>query len=82
LSKIEELESQTASDGFWDDMENSQKILQRMKGLKSKVERYDSLSGEYDDTLVLIDMANSEDDDSYVEEITDTVKKIRISLKR
>ncbi len=77
LSQITELEEKTAADGFWDDMENSQKILQKMKGLKAKVEKYDNLKAEYDDTLVLIDMANGEDDDSYVEEIGNTIKKIR-----
>ena len=35
--KLEELEEKTASEGFWDDMENSQKILQKMKALKSKL---------------------------------------------
>ena len=62
-------------------MENSQKILQKMKGLKNKVEKYDNLCSEYDDTLVLIEMANSEDDDSYVEEIGSTVKKISTTLE-
>ena len=58
-------------------MENSQKILQKTKSLKSKVEKYESLATDYDDTLVLIEMADSEEDDSYVEEITQTIKNIR-----
>ena len=61
-------------------MENSQKILQQMKGLKNKVESYENLCSEYDDTLVLIEMANSEEDDSYVDEIGSAVKKIRKTL--
>lgn len=61
-------------------MENSQKILQKMKGLKAKVERYENLASEYEDTLVLIDMANSEDDDSYVDEIASSVKNIRRTI--
>ena len=82
MLKIEELEKQSASEGFWDDMENSQKVLQKMKGLKAKVEKYEALSGSYDDTMVLIDMANSEDDDSYVDEITQTVKNIRETMEQ
>ena len=81
LVQIKELEEKTATEGFWDDMENSQKILQKMKGLKAKVEKYDALKGEYDDTLVLIDMANGEDDDSYIDEIGNTIKKIRSDLE-
>ncbi len=80
VSEIEMLEAQTTSEGFWDDMENSQKILQKTKSLKMKVEKYEALSAEYDDTMVLIDMANMEDDDSYIEEIGNTIKKIRCDL--
>ena len=81
LLKIEELETQTASEGFWDDMENSQKILQKMKGLKAKVEKYEELVSMYDDTMVLIDMANMEEDESYAEEIGKTIKDIRNKLE-
>ncbi len=80
IKNIEELEAQTAVDGFWDDLEASQKILQKMKALKNKVEKYDNLAQEYEDTMVLIDMANSEDDDSYIEEIGSAVKRIRITI--
>lgn len=58
-------------------MENSQKILQKVKNLKSKIEKYEALCNEYEDTLVLIDMANSEEDDSYVGEVGESVKRIR-----
>ena len=81
MENIKALEEQTAAEGFWDDMENSQKILQKMKGLKNKVEKYDALCSEYEDTIVLIEMANSEDDDSYVDEIGSAVKKIRTTLE-
>lgn len=35
--KIEELEAVSAKDGFWEDLENSQKVLQEIKQLKDKV---------------------------------------------
>ena len=34
--EISELEKQTEQNGFWDDLENSQKVLKRTKQLKSK----------------------------------------------
>lgn len=71
----------TTADGFWDDMENSQKILQRIKALKNKVEKYDKLRNLYDDTLVLIEMANAEDDESYLDEVTVSVKDIRSNIE-
>ena len=39
LSEIEKLEAQSGEPGFWDEMENSQKILQKTKQLRDKVER-------------------------------------------
>ena len=51
-----------------------------MKGYKSKIEKYNALRADYDDTLVLIDMADSENDDSYVEEIGTAVKRIRKTI--
>lgn len=51
-----------------------------MKGYKSKIERYNALKADYDDTLVLIDMADSENDDSYVDEIGTAVKRIRKTI--
>ena len=37
--EVEELENRASEPGFWDDMEKSQKILQRTKALKDKIER-------------------------------------------
>lgn len=76
LEDISSLEQKTTEPGFWDDMENSQKILQKIKRLKNKVEKYEKLRTLYDDTLVLIEMANAEDDESFLEEITSSVNQI------
>ena len=52
-----ELEKKTAAPGFWDEPEQSQKVLQRIKQLKDKAARFEKLEGLYQDTLELIDMA-------------------------
>ena len=41
--KIEELEAVSAKDGFWEDLENSQKVLQEIKQLKDKVAGFEGL---------------------------------------
>ena len=61
VSKIEELEKEAMQEGFWDDMENSQKVLKLTKDLKNKVERYENLKSSYDDTLDMIEMAEDRD---------------------
>ena len=45
--EIEELELKAAADGFWDDIENSQAVLQRTGKLKNKVETYDAIVSQY-----------------------------------
>ncbi len=74
--EIEELEQQAAQEDFWNDIENSQKVLQRTSMLKAKVEQYTKLKNDYDDTLALIDIANEEEDESMLDECTDAVSKV------
>ena len=67
--EIEELEGQSARDGFWNDVENSQKVQKRISVLKNKVEKYNGLCGRWDDLFTLCEMALEENDDSMLEEL-------------
>jgi len=75
LSKIEELEEQSSKQDFWNDMENSQKILKQMKELKNKVEGFRSLEAEYEDLTTLIELGLEENDDSIYKEALALAKK-------
>ena len=66
--EIEQLEQRAAQPGFWDDVENSQKVLQKTGALKNKVSAYDELVSAYEDTMALIELANEEEDLSLLEE--------------
>ena len=82
--EIEELEQKSAAPGFWDDVDQSQKIVAYTGKLKNKIETYDGVLASYDDISVLIDMADEEGDLSYVEEITaliDNLEKTVASLR-
>jgi peptide chain release factor 2 len=68
-NEIEELEQKAAEPGFWDDIEKSQKVLQRTKGLKSKVERFQRLISDWDDLKTLNDLGIEEQDESVILEI-------------
>ena len=67
--EIEELEGQSARDGFWNDVENSQRVQKRLKQLKGKVENYQKLCSGWDDLMTLCEMAIEEDDDSMLPEL-------------
>lgn len=60
--EITVLEAETAKDGFWNDLENSQKVQQRISQLKNKVGAYNSLAGEFDDAIVLIELSDEAED--------------------
>ena len=78
--EIEELETKASAPDFWDDLENSQKILQKTGKLKNTVESYDNLCSSYEDLGVLIEMGDEEEDLSLVEEIETTLSEFEKGL--
>ncbi len=78
--EIEELETKASAPGFWDDLENSQKILQKTGKLKNTVETYDNLCSLYEDLQVLIEMGDEEGDLSLVEEIETSISEFEKGL--
>ena len=80
-AEIERLTAQTAEDGFWNDVANSNKIMQKLSGLKSKVKKYTDLRTDYEDTLTLIEMCNEEEDESGLEECTASVERIESEIE-
>jgi len=78
--EIEELETKASMPGFWDDIENSQKIVQYTGKLKNTVESYDSICSAYEDLLVLIEMGDEEEDLSLIEEITVSIDELEKKL--
>lgn len=50
------LEDETAQDGFWNDLERSQKVQQRLKQLQNKIARQDKLVTEWQDLTALCEM--------------------------
>ena len=67
--EIEELEAASEREGFWNDVEKSQKVQRRLKQLKTKVEGFDRLCASWDDLYALCEMALEEGDDSMLEEL-------------
>ena len=81
-SEIQQLENRAAEPGFWDDMDNSQKILQRTANLKAKVEKYEKLEARYEDALALIELGDEAEDESLIEEAQSELDGIRAEIDR
>ena len=80
--EIAKLEEQTAAEEFWGDIENSQKVLQRISQLKNKVAAYTSLETAFDDTMTLIELADEEEDLSMFDECREGVTKFEDELEK
>jgi len=79
--EIEKLEQQAAAPGFWDDLENTQKVLQRTSALKNKVENYNRLQGQFDDVMALAEMGDEAEDLSILPEAQEELEKFKESLE-
>ncbi len=79
-AEIAELENAASQENFWDDIENSQKVLQKTSQLKARVERFDNLAAKYEDTLTLIELADEEGDLSLLDEVLSDVSAFEEQL--
>ncbi len=81
-NEIEVLEAQTAQPGFWDDVEKSQSISRKLSQMKNTVEGYNNLKSEYEDTLMLIELANEEEDLTLLDEIKESVAHVLETMEQ
>ena len=67
--EAERLEAETAMDGFWNNLERSQKVQMRLKQLQNKILRQDKLVSSWEDLTVLCEMGQEADDADILEEL-------------
>ena len=74
--EAEELEQKTLVPNFWDDAENSSKILRELKQIKDTIEEYENLQIALEDAIMLAEMGIEENDESVVDEVLAEVDNI------
>ena len=67
--EAEMLESESASDGFWDNLEKAQKVQQRVKQLRNKIDGQQKRKTQWDDLMTLCELGNEAEDESLVPEV-------------
>ena len=78
------LQRETEIDGFWNDIERSQRVAQQIKRLESKIKKHDKLVADWQDTLTMCEMGQEEDDASLLNDVAEgyaTIEK-EISERR
>ena len=68
--ELKNLQAETEQEGFWNNIEHSQKVSQQIKRLEHRIKKYDRLVSEWEDTVTLCEMAQEEDDASLLPEVT------------
>ena len=67
--EIAELETESAQDGFWNNVQHSQQVQQRIKQLRTKCDKYAKLCSKWDDVFTMCEMALEEQDASLLPEV-------------
>jgi len=73
LSEIEKL---IAKDGFWDNPEDSKLLLKERTRISGIIERFSSLARELEDTGVLLELAEEEDDSDTISEVETQARQL------
>lgn len=81
-NELGELESETLKNEFWNDSNNSSKVLQKIKILKNKKENYNKLILELSNLIEMSELLQLESDDSMAEEIIKNTKKLENDIEK
>lgn len=79
--QAEKLEKTTMEADFYSDMEKSQKILKQLKQLKGKIEHFEKIKSEREDLLTIIELAEEEDDLSFLDEVKQGVENLTENIE-
>lgn len=81
LTEINDLRERASEPDFWDNLEYSQRILQRTRTLEIKVDAYQKLCQKLDDTITLIELSLEENDESVISEIKSEAELFKTQLE-
>ncbi len=69
--KAEELKAEQSKDGFWEDMDNAQKVNRELSKIESKLKHYDKLFAQGEDLAVLIELTEGSSSEEEMQEVVD-----------
>ena len=81
-AKVAALEETTTAENFWNDQENSSKILRQIKQMKDKIAEYHDLENRLEDTIALAELAIEASDETMVPEVESEIKAIEEEEER
>ncbi|MGE5350863.1 MAG: peptide chain release factor 2, partial [Acidobacteriota bacterium] len=79
--KIRGLKLKTEDPAFWNDQTEAQKVLQQIKSLQEWVDLYDDVKKRSENIHDIIELARSENDDSFQGDIQSEIEALRETLE-
>lgn len=79
--QLKEYEQQTLHEDFWSDSKKSSIILQKIKTLKNKVEKYNKLKNELESLKEMSELVIQENDKNLVKDILNSTASIKEQLE-
>lgn len=79
--RLTDINTEMGLEGFWNDNERATGVMQEKKNLERKLGAFQKLDGGYEDLLVLIEMAEEEDDESLAEEIEESFAALKEEIE-
>lgn len=80
--KLKDLEAQTTEQSFWEDSQNTGKVLSEIKKIKGKYLKYKNLEKEINNLLELSELVKEEFDEEIANDIIKNTKKEQKNLEK
>ena len=80
--ELDMLQAESASDGFWDNVEKAQKIQRRISLLEGKIGSQQKRLSMLEDLLVLCEMGNEEEDESLIPELEEGFEELLSNMEK
>ncbi len=78
--EVEMLQAESASDGYWDNLDKAQKAQQRLKQLQDKIESHEKRLNSWNDMMALCDLGNESEDESLLEELEESYRDLEQNM--
>ena len=79
--ELDMLQAESASDGFWNNLEKAQKVQQRIKTLQHKVDSQHKRKQHWDDLMALCEMGNEFEDESLLPELEEGFAQLEAEME-
>ncbi len=81
VKELDLLEAESASDGFWENIEKAQKVQQRIKTLQGKLSGQKKRETQWSDLMTLCEMGNEEEDASLIPELQEGFDRLERDIE-